>query len=146
VLRRGAAKSPPEPLPASTKIIPNFKAGELIVKRIEIEERLCNFIRDFGDDLSSLELLLFFSRHPNARFNRTVLLHVHITSGKFDTGIALKRLLDKKIVISHCQNGITLYSLTKDEPTHTLSSELINIDQRQWQKIVEQILDSQDNP
>ncbi len=113
------------------------------MKNIEIEDKLCNFVRAFGEDLCSLELLLFFSRHPKARFNRTAVLHAPITSGQFDTGIALKNLIDKKIVVTHCENGITLYALTKEEPLHSLASELINIDQRQWQIILEQILNAQ---
>ena len=114
------------------------------MKEIEVEDKLYTFIKDFSDDLYSLELLLFFSRHPNARFNRTVVLHAPIVSGRqFDTSIALRRLMDKKLVITYAENGITLYALTKEEPEHTLAADLVNIDQKQWQIILEQILDSQ---
>jgi hypothetical protein len=114
------------------------------VKEIDVEDKLYTFIKDFNDDLYSLELLLFFSRHPNARFNRTVVLHAPIVSGRqFDTSIALRRLMDKKLVVTYAENGITLYALTKEEPAHTLAADLVNIDQRQWQIILEQILDSQ---
>jgi hypothetical protein len=112
------------------------------VSDIDIEEKLCSFIKDFGDDLCSLELLLFFSRHPNARFNRTSILHV-LTTKQFDTGIALKQLIEKKMVVSYSENGITLYALTKEEPTHSLAAQLINIDQRQWQVILEHLLNAQ---
>jgi hypothetical protein len=112
------------------------------VRDIDIEEKLCNFIKDFGDDLCSLELLLFFSRHPNARFNRTSILHV-LTTKQFDTGIALKQLIEKKMVVTYSENGITLYALTKEEPTHSLAAQLINIDQRQWQVILEHLLNAQ---
>jgi hypothetical protein len=111
------------------------------VKSIDIEDKLFSFIKDFGDDLNSLELLLFFSRHPNARFNRTAVVHA-ITSQQFDTGIALKRLIDKKIVVTFFENGITLYALTKEEPTHTLAAQMNVIDQRQWQVILEHLLDA----
>ncbi len=110
------------------------------MKNIDLEDKLCSFIRDFGEDLCSLELLLFFSRHPKARFNRTAVLHAPISSGQFDTGIALKHLIDKKIVVTYSENGITLYALTKEEPLHTLAAELINVDQQQWQMVLEQIL------
>jgi hypothetical protein len=113
------------------------------LRDIDIEDKLCNFIKDFGDDLFSLELLLFFSRHPNARFNRTSILHV-LTTKQFDTGIALKRLIDKKIVVTHSENGVSLYALTREEPLHSLAAGLVNIDQRQWQVIVEQILNAQE--
>jgi phage replication-related protein YjqB (UPF0714/DUF867 family) len=116
--------------------------GVLTVKDVGIEDKLCNFIKEFADDLCSLELLLFFSRHPNARFNRTAVVHA-ITSKQFDTGIALKRLIDQKVVITYTENGITLYALTKEEPAHSLAAGMIHIDQRQWQVILAQILDVQ---
>ena len=112
------------------------------MKEIDVGDKLCNFITDFGDDLCSLELLLFFSRHPNARFNRTAVLQA-LKTKQFDTGIALKRLLDKKIVVTYSENGITLYALTKEEPAYSLTCQLINIDQRQWQVILGHILDAQ---
>ena len=112
------------------------------MKDVEIEDKLCNFIKGFGDDLCSLELLLFFSRHPNARFNRTAILHA-LTSKQFDTGISLKQLIDKKMIVTYLENGITLYGLTKEEPTHSLAAQLIDIDQRQWQIILEQLLNAQ---
>jgi hypothetical protein len=112
------------------------------LKDIDIQDKLCIFVKDYCDDLSSLELMLFFSRHPHARFNHSAVLHV-VTSKRFDTAVALKRLVDKKIVITYTDNGVTLYALTKDEPTHSLAAQLVQIDQRQWQTIVEQILNAE---
>ena len=112
------------------------------MRDLQIEDKLGNFIKEFSEDLCSLELLLFFSRHPHARFNRTALLHA-LTTKKFDTDVALKILIEKKIVISCQENGIVLYVLTKEEPAHSLAAQLVNIDQRQWQIILEHILDAQ---
>jgi hypothetical protein len=112
------------------------------VKSIDIEDKLFSFIKDFGDDLNSLELLLFFSRHPNARFNRTAVVHA-LSTQQFDTGISLKRLIDKKIVITFFENGITLYALTREEPWHALAAQMNTIDQHQWQIVLEHILDAQ---
>ena len=112
------------------------------MKEVDIEDKLCSFIREFGDDLTSLELLLFFSRHPHARFNRPAVFHA-LTAKQFDVGIALKRLVDRKLVVTCCEHGMTLYALTKDEPAHSLATQLANIDQHQWQTIIEHILDAQ---
>jgi hypothetical protein len=112
------------------------------VRDAQIEDKLNSFIKEFSEDLCSLELLLFFSRHPHARFNRTAVLHASTTKN-FDTNAALKILVEKKIVVSCFENGITLYTLTKDEPVHSLAAELVNIDQHQWQIILEHILDAQ---
>jgi hypothetical protein len=113
-----------------------------MLKDIEIEDKLCNFVMDFGDDLNSLELLVFFCRHPRVKFNRTAVIHA-LLANQFDAGIALKRLIDKKIIITNNEHGVTLYSLTKEEPVNSLASELVNIDQNQWQKILGQILKAQ---
>lgn len=112
------------------------------MKQIDVEEKLFAFIKDFADDLWSLQLLLFFSRHPNARFNRTAVIHA-LTTRQFDTGIALKRLLDRKIVVSYTENGTSLYGLTKEKPAHGLAIKLVTIDQYQWQIVLGHILDAQ---
>ena len=112
------------------------------MKDIDLEGKLITFIKDFGDDLCSLELLLFFSRHPNARFNRTAVIH-SLTTRQFDTGIALKRLIDKKIIVTYTENGLSLYALTKEEPAHSLATQMVSIDQYQWQIILGYILDAQ---
>jgi hypothetical protein len=114
-----------------------------MLRDIDIEDKLFNFIKNFCDDLNSLELLVFFSRHPKAKFNRTAIIHA-LLANQFDAGIALKRLIDKEMVITHSENGITLYSLTRKEPAHSLASELVNIDQSKWQKIVQQIIKAQE--
>lgn len=108
---------------------------------IQIDNKLFDFIKGFGDDLCSLELLLFFGRHPNARFNRTAVLRV-LTARRFDTALALKNLIDQRLVITHFENGITLYGLTKEEPAYSMVTGLKNIDLLQWQSLVEQIIHS----
>ncbi len=113
------------------------------MKEIKIEEQLCVFIKNFCDDLCSLELLLFFSRHPNARFNRSAVLHV-VSAKRFDSAVALKKLIDNGVIVTHTENGITLYSLTKSEPIQSLALKMLNIDQSQWQVILLQILEAQD--
>ena len=112
------------------------------MRNIQIEDKLGLFIKEFSADLCSLELLIFFSRHPHARFNSNAVLHA-LTTKRFDTNAALKRLVEKKIVVSYFENGIFLYSLTKEEPSYSLTTQLVNIDQSQWQTIIEHILDEQ---
>jgi hypothetical protein len=118
-----------------------MKDGSITVKDIGVEDKLCVFIEEIAEDLCSLELLLFFSRHPQARFNRTAVLH-SINGKRFDAAISLNLLIDKKLVVTYLENGLTLYALTKEEPAHSLAVQLINIDQSQWQAILEHILDA----
>jgi hypothetical protein len=112
------------------------------MKDFGIDQKLCEFVKEFGDDLSSLEMLLFFGRHPNARFNRTAVIHA-LSSRRSDTGRTLKNLIDKNFVTTHAEYGIMLYALTRQEPTRSLIIEMVNIDQHQWQILLEPILQSQ---
>jgi len=112
------------------------------VKDVEIEDKLSNFINQFADNLYCLELLMFFSRHPNARFNRSAVLH-SVKIAHFEASISLKHLVDKKVVVAYSENEITLYGLTKEEPAHSLASKLVSIDQSRWQIILDQLLDAQ---
>ncbi len=112
------------------------------MKDIEIEDKLCNFIKEFSDNLYCLELLMFFSRHPNARFNRTAILH-SVNVEHFEASLSLKHLIDKKVVVSYSENGATLYGLTKEEPIHSQAAQMVHIDQHQWQIILEQLLNAQ---
>jgi len=119
-----------------------FGTGVRTVREIQIEDKLGLFIQQFSADLCSLELLIFFGRHPHARFNSTAILHAS-PSKRFDTNASLRLLVEKKVVISNFENGIFLYSLTKEEPSHSLVTQLVNIDHSQWQTIVEHILNGQ---
>jgi hypothetical protein len=112
------------------------------VKDVQIEVKLSDFINEFSDNLYCLELLIFFSRHPNARFNRSAILNA-VKIEHFEASISLKHLVDRKVIATYAENGITLYGLTKEEPAHTLASQLISIDQHQWQIILEQLLNAQ---
>jgi len=111
------------------------------VDEFSVEDNLCNFIKDFCDDLSTLQLLLFFSRHPNAHFNRSALMHA-LPVKQFDTGVALERLIEKKIVVASHENGLNLFSLTNNEAIRTLAIQMLNIDQSRWQVILDNILDA----
>jgi hypothetical protein len=129
--------------PPFLRVEPHSGRGLQQVKEIKIADQLCSFIKSFCDELGSLELLLFFSRHPNARFNRSAVLH-SVTTKRFDTGLALKKLIDNKVVITYTENNITLYALTKVEPAHSLACQMLTIDQSQWQVVLLQILEAQD--
>jgi hypothetical protein len=110
---------------------------------VKIAERLCTFIKEFCDDLCCLQLIFFFARHPSVRFNRTAVLQASRAARQAEGLPALRRLVDRKIVVTCVENGITLYALCKEEPIHSTVVDLCHFDQHQWQLLVEQILKSQ---
>jgi len=109
---------------------------------LQLEANLQNLIAELSDDLYTLELLIFFSRHPHARFNNAAVLRA-VHNRPYDTNVALKKLITRKIIVTQFENGINLYSLTTEEPVHSMCSKLVNIDQQQWRMILENILDIQ---
>ncbi|MDP2917786.1 MAG: hypothetical protein Q8O16_07665 [Dehalococcoidia bacterium] len=106
---------------------------------IAVQDKLLEFINDFGDDLSSLELLLFFGRHPHARFNRAAVAHA-LNIRRIDLVKSLRCLIDRKLVVTCVENDVTLYSLTRDASLQTLVLGLLDIGQHQWQLIAERII------
>jgi len=104
-----------------------------------MRDDLCEFIKDFNEDLDSLELLLFFGRHPNARFNQRAVIH-STSLRRFEEIRSLKNLVDKGLVSAQTENGTTLYSLTLDCSSREKILGLRDIDQSQWQTIVDKLI------
>ena len=135
--KRGAVENRPSAPHLSIDLLQLCRGR--IVEDIRVHNRLIDFVKEFSDSLCSLELLLFFGRHPHARFNRTAVLRA-LATRRFDTAIALKLLIDRKLVVTYFENGITLYALTKDEPVYSIVAELKKIDRLHWQTLIEQAI------
>ncbi|OGO23834.1 MAG: hypothetical protein A2144_09355 [Chloroflexi bacterium RBG_16_50_9] len=99
---------------------------------------LSHFRQNFVSyDHCCLELLRFFSAHPNSRFSKLAVIHAMEES---DSSLAVKKALTKligegvvKIII---ENDSFLYFLTGDEPVRQLVLELAKLDWRRWQNML----------
>jgi hypothetical protein len=100
------------------------------------ETRLQEFIESSEIDIDCLELLMFFGRHPQLKFNRSALINV---AGHSLTACqkALNNLVKNKIVIRTLENGMPLYSLTKTEPEFSFISRILELDRNRRQSLVE---------
>jgi hypothetical protein len=95
-----------------------------------------DFAREFADDPHCLRLLRFFGEHPYTRFSRLAIPGKQSLDGrKSFLEKALKRLVDQGIVNECVQNGLSLYSLTKDETMGNLVTEMASLDWNQWRAI-----------
>jgi hypothetical protein len=84
------------------------------------EKELSQFINEYADDRHCLlELLLFWGRHPCARFSRLAIVHA-LNSRRPHIERALGYLINKGIVRTCLENNVPLYSLTDNEPLHSL--------------------------
>lgn len=107
------------------------------MQEIAVGERLCQFVRECGDDQCSLELLLFLGKHPDTRFCRLAIVHA-LNAQRRDIERALRHLINKGLVKICAGNGVPLYSLTEAEPPRSLVLDLAALDWRQWQVLLEQ--------
>jgi hypothetical protein len=109
----------------------------MAVKEITVDEKLCQFIKEYGNDRCSLELLRFLGRHPHARFCRLAIVPA-LSARSLDMQEALRHLMDKGLVTEYAANGVHFYSLTEDESLRSLALGLAALDWHQWQLMLEQ--------
>ncbi len=121
----------------------------MAVSEITIGGKLCQFVKEWGDDhYCMLELLRFFGSHPCARFSRLAIVHA-LSSTKVYIEGALKHLINKGVVRRYIENNVPFYSLTEDESLRSPVLELAKLDWFQWQLMLRQIYPvtaEQDNP
>lgn len=109
------------------------------MQEIVVEERLREFIREYCDGRSSVQLLLFLGRHPHARFSQLAIVHA-LEARKADVADAVQHLINKRLVVAWtAENGLPFYSLTEEEPLCGLVEELVTLDWWQHQIMLEGI-------
>ena len=103
----------------------------------EVEDKLGQLIKEYGDDRCSLELLMFLGKHPHARFSRMAIAH-SIDAQRLNIDRPLKQLITNGLIRMWVENGLPLYSLTEDESLGGVVSQLVNLDWYKWQTILKQ--------
>ena len=96
------------------------------------KEDLRRFLQKHGDNRIKRELLLFWGRHPNARFTKFALCYAVDCSG-LQAEQSLKSHMEAGLVEELTnERGLTFYSLTDDEAKRQLIIELADFDWSQW--------------
>jgi hypothetical protein len=106
--------------------------------KVLAEENLYRFLEEYGNNREKSQLLAFWGMHPNARFTRYVICY-GLDLSKLEADIALRALVDAGVVDTHKHNGLTLYSLTKNEEKRQLVMELAALEWGQWQLMLRRI-------
>lgn len=97
------------------------------------------FIRDNVEDYYSFQLLLFFARHPYARFNELAIIHAfNEDRGRPHIKKALKELVGKGIVKMCAETNVRLYSLSDDDLCHRSVLNLAKLDVHKGQLLLRQ--------
>ena len=96
------------------------------------EENLYRFLEQHGNNRVKRELLAFWGMHPNAKFGRRAICYA-LDCSKLEAERALRALVNAGLVDTHMNNGLTLYSLTRNEAKRRAVLELATLgwDQRQ---------------
>lgn len=106
-----------------------------------VEEKLCQFLKEYDGDQCSLELLLFLGRHPYTRFSRLAIMH-GLNAWRLDLERALRHLRDKGLVSTYAENGTALYSLTNDESLRAPVLDMLKVNWSHWQPMIRQLYSS----
>ena len=101
-------------------------------------DRLRNLTEDTNEKHNILELLRFFGRRPNTRFNRQAIIRTSNSTRK--TEKALKYLIDKGAVREYDESNILTYALTDEGWMHNLAKDLANLDWSQFNITLRQLL------
>jgi len=109
----------------------------MVTRDTTAEEKLCQFIKEYGCDRCSLEILHFLSRHPQTRFSRLAIVHAS-NSSRLDVEKALRHLRDRQLLTTYSANGTDFYSLTQNKSLHKPLLDLLSIEWSQWQRVLKQ--------
>ncbi len=113
---------------------------------LNTEESLYRFLQEHGDNGVKRGLLLFWSSHPNARFDSKVICYA-LDRDRLDTEKALRTMVEEGLLDRSTCNGVTLYSLTTNEDRYRPILELATLGWGRWQlmlKRIDEVANSQD--
>ncbi len=105
------------------------------MNRIPFEDKLCDFMAPFTNDECTREVLQLMARHPHTRL-AGLAIRCAVDWRKFDVERSLKLLIDRRLVKTAPQNGVTVYWLTSEEPQKSLAQKVSNLDLAQWYTIL----------
>lgn len=106
------------------------------------QEDVTQFIRQYADSPLKLELLILWSRHPNARFGEGVITGALRRSRRLEIREALNSLAEAGFVTQEaCKSGErSLYSLTKE---NSMRLPVVSLSGYSWDEIRGRLYSSQ---
>jgi hypothetical protein len=111
----------------------------MIVPNVIIKDNLCRFLDRYGNNRVKRELLLFWGMHPNAKFNRSAICYA-VGCNKLDAERALMTMVEEGLLDTYPNgNGVTLYSLTRNDERRRPVLELATLGWDQWQLMLKRI-------
>jgi len=103
-----------------------------------VKEILSGFVQKHGNDRVKRKLLIFWGMHPNTRFDSKAISYT-LDCFKLDVERALEAMVTEGLVDGYTSNGISLYSLTKNEDSRQPILELANLGWDRWQLMIKHL-------
>ncbi len=107
----------------------------MVVSESTIKEEVHRFVQKFASDHYCLELMVFFGRHPHARFSHRAVIHA-FSGSRACAEQVLERLTESGILRNQIENGVPVYSLCESEPLRTALLRLANLDHLQRRRVL----------
>jgi hypothetical protein len=105
---------------------------------VSTQEELYRFLEEHGNNRVKRELLEFWGLHPDAKFSRYAICFA-LDCGKLEADRALRDMVDAGLVDNHANNGLPLYSLTRNEEKRQPVLELAALSWNQWNILTKRI-------
>jgi len=107
--------------------------------KVLTEENLSRFLQQQENNRVKRELLAFWGMHPNAKFGRRAIFYA-LDCGKLEADRALRALVEVGLIDTHhVNNGLVLYSLTRNEAKRRAVLELATLGWEQRQLVFKRI-------
>ncbi|MDH5770764.1 MAG: hypothetical protein OEZ25_05710 [Candidatus Bathyarchaeota archaeon] len=90
------------------------------------EEQLYRFLEEHGDSRVKRQLLVFWGRHPRAKFEENAICYT-LNRNRSDIDRALRAQVKAGLVDTYMYKNVTLYSLTTNEERRRLVVGLTDI-------------------
>jgi hypothetical protein len=92
-------------------------------------------IEEITSDRWCLNLLWFFTSHPNSRFGKLAIVHATDEDGsRLRVEKALSQLTKAGVLETTMENGACLYMLTSNEAVRQVVLAIAELDWRRWQE------------
>lgn len=100
-----------------------------MLQKLNISDKLASFIREHMASYYSQQLILFFARHPRARFSEAAITYaINPNGGKVALQKALAELVDKNVITAYNKNKVRFYSLTDNKSLQSILTEFAGLD------------------
>lgn len=102
------------------------------------QQDLLSLLEKYGSNRAERELLIFWSRHPNARFARPAIIYA-FDYNRSELERALRAQIEAKLVDVISEHGQTYYSLTVNEAKRQPVLALSALHWGQWQLMLDSL-------